>query len=144
MGTLYDWVKIIHILSIITWMAGLFYLPRLFVYHTQVAPGSEASDKFVLMEHRLLKYIMNPSIVAAWVFGLWLTVLIPDFWTQGWLHVKLLCVLLMSGFHGMCAAWRKKFAAGANQKSEKYYRVANEVPTILLIVIVVMVIIKPF
>lgn len=141
---LYEWVKVIHILALIAWMAGLFYLPRLYVYHTQVAAQSEAAVKFTLMERRLLRFIMNPAMIVTWVFGLWLTVLVPGFWADGWLHAKLLCVVLLSGFHGACAAWRKTFEAGTNQRSERFYRIANEVPTILLILIVILVVVKPF
>lgn len=140
----YQLIKALHVISVITWMAGLFYLPRLFVYHCQVDAGSESSELFKIMERKLLRYITNPAMIASWVFGGLMILSSPDLFTMGWFHLKLTCVLLMSGFHGYLAVCRKKFAADANTKSEKYYRILNEVPTILMIVIVLMAFLEPF
>jgi putative membrane protein len=140
----YLWIKSFHVISLIAWMAGIFYLPRLFVYHTMVARGSEQSERFKVMEYRLMKQIMTPAMIATWTFGL-LLVLTPGVidWTAGWWHVKLLSVILMSGFHGAASRWRKDFMNDANRKSQKFFRIANEVPTVLMVIIVIMVIVKP-
>lgn len=143
MGDLYSWLKALHVISIIAWMAGLLYLPRLYVYHCQAPVGSAQSEMLKTMERRLLRAIMNPAMIAAWVFGLWLAVEIQSF-SQPWFHAKFLLVLLMTGSHMAMAKWRKAFEADKNTNSEKFYRVANEVPTILMIVIVFLVIVKPF
>lgn len=137
----YDWIKVVHVLSIITWMAGLFYLPRLYVYHAETTPGSEQSETFKVMERRLLKGIMNPSILVVFATGLILFTAWP---TSGWMHAKLLLVVLMAACHGAYALWRKDFEADRNTRSHKFYRVANEVPTLLLIAIIILVILKPF
>lgn len=144
MGDLYSWLKIAHILSLIAWMAALFYLPRLFVYHATAPVGSELSETLKVMERRLLKAIMTPAMIATWVFGLWLAIDGGWFSGQGWLHAKLLFVLAMSGFHGACSKWLKDFAADRNTRPQRFYRIANEVPTLLLIVIVILVVLKPF
>lgn len=138
--------KILHIISVISLMAALLYLPRLFVYHTQVAAGSEASEMLKKMEYRLLRYIANPALVATWGTGIWLGMILGAFepGSGGWMHAKLALVLALSGFHGACSVWRKKFAADANTKSERFFRIINEVPTVLMIVIVVLVVAKPF
>jgi putative membrane protein len=140
----YEWVKAFHVMSMVAWMAGMFYLPRLFVYHADAEPGSELSETLKIMERRLLRAIINPAMVATFVFGIWMLVLIPEFLSDGWFHVKLACLFLLTGFHGMMARWRRDFAADANRRSARFYRIANEVPTVLLIVIVIMVIVKPF
>ncbi|MBO6561700.1 MAG: protoporphyrinogen oxidase HemJ [Nisaea sp.] len=140
----YEWVKAFHVMSMVAWMAGMFYLPRLFVYHADAAPGSELSETLKIMERRLLRAIINPAMVSTFVFGIWMLVLIPEFLSDGWFHVKLACLFLLTGFHGMMARWRRDFAADANRRSARFYRIANEVPTVLLIVIVIMVIVKPF
>lgn len=140
---MYEWVKALHAISIIAWMAGLLYLPRLYVYHTQVAVGSEQSELFKVMERRLLRAIMNPAMIASWIFGLWLMLLI-EAWTQPWFHAKLLAVLLMTGAHMAMAKWRKDFEADRNQRGHKFYRIANEVPTVLMVAVVILVIVKPF
>jgi putative membrane protein len=126
-----------HIVCFTAWMAGIFYLPRLYVYHCQVAAGSVESARFKVMERRLLKQIMNPAMIATWVFGL-LLILTPGVvdWGAAWWWTKLVSVILMSGFHGACSKWRKNFAVDANVKSERFYRIANEVPTVLFLVIV--------
>ncbi|WP_339780500.1 protoporphyrinogen oxidase HemJ [uncultured Thalassospira sp.] len=140
---LYSIVKSLHVISVIAWMAGLLYLPRLYVYHCDVTPGSEADEKFKVMERRLLRAIMNPAMIATWIFGGYL-ISASGAMMEGWFHVKLLCVVLMTIAHMMLAKYRRGFAEGANTKSAKFYRVFNEVPTILMIIIVFMVIGKPF
>lgn len=142
--SLYMWVQAAHVLAILAWMAGLFYLPRLFVYHAQVAVGSPESEVFKTMERRLLRAIMNPAMIATWVFGLWLLALNPAWFSEGWLHVKLLAVVLMTGMHMAMAKWRRQFANDENTRGHKFYRVMNEVPTVLVIIIVIMVVVKPF
>jgi len=123
----------------------MFYLPRLYVYHCGMVPGSAESERFKVMEYRLMRQIINPAMYATWLFGTML-VLTPGVidWSSGWWHVKLLCVLLMSGFHGAMSKWRRQFMEDRNTRSHKFYRIANEVPTVLLMVIVVMVIVRPF
>jgi putative membrane protein len=140
---MYDWIKAFHIIALIAWMAGMLYLPRLFVYHAVAEIGSPQSETFKLMERRLLRAIMNPAMIATWLLGLWLV------WQGGWLrapwlHGKLVLVLLLSAAHGLFARWVKDFAADRNRHSQRFYRVANEVPTVLLIGIVILVVIKPF
>jgi putative membrane protein len=141
---LYVWVKALHVISIIAWMAGLLYLPRLFVYHAETAPGSEGSERFKVMERRLLRAIMNPAMIAAYVFGIWMVVLSPDWLSQGWLHAKILLVLLLTGTHMAMARWRRAFAEDRNTRPQRFYRIANEVPTVLMVAIVILVIVKPF
>jgi putative membrane protein len=141
----YPWIKAFHVISIIAWMAGMLYLPRLFVYHCETTPGSEGSERFKVMERRLFKQIINPAMVATFLFGI-LLVLTPGVidWHAGWWHVKLAAVLLMSAFHGNLSAWRRAFLEDRNTRSAKFYRIANEVPTVLLVIIVIMVIVRPF
>ena len=139
----YLWFKALHVISVLAWMAGLFYLPRLYVYHTNAEVGSELSETFKVMERRLLRAIMNPAMISSILFG-GLLLFEIDAWDQGWLHVKLLCIVFMVIFHMMLGKYRKDFLADQNQKSEKFYRMINEVPTLLMIVIVIMVIVKPF
>lgn len=139
----YEWVKALHVISIIAWMAGMLYLPRLFVYHAEAAVGSEQSETFKVMERRLLKAIINPAMVSAWIFGLWVAYEIGAF-SEGWFHAKLTLVLLMSGVHGYLSRCVKRFARDENKHSAKFYRVLNEVPTVLMIFIVILVIGKPF
>jgi putative membrane protein len=140
------WVKALHIISVISWMAGMFYLPRVFVYHAErAAVGSEMSETFKVMEHKLMRVIINPAMVATWTFGL-MMVFTPGVidWGQIWPWVKAAAVLTMSGFHGWLSARRKEFARDENTRTGRTYRLANEVPTLLMIVIVIMVIVKPF
>jgi putative membrane protein len=145
LAPLYPWTKALHLLAVFAWMAGLFYLPRLYVYHSEVAPGSEASELFKTMERRLLRGIMNPAMAAAWILGLAL-VLTPGVvdWRAGWWHGKMAGFLGMTWFHMHLAAARRGFAAEERRRSARYWRAANELPTVLLILIVVMVIVKPF
>lgn len=142
----YPWTKALHLISVISWMAGIFYLPRLYVYHAEQAKaGSELSETLKVMEVRLLRVIMNPAMIATWIFGLALlgTPGIVD-WSSVWLWLKLAMVLGMTWFHHSLGLWRKDFAADANTRPGRFYRLANEVPTVLMIVIVIMVVVKPF
>jgi len=141
---LYEWIKALHVISIIAWMAGLLYLPRLFVYHCEAPAGSATSETFKVMERRLLRAIMNPAMIAAYVFGITMIVLTPEWMKQGWLHAKLLFVLLLTVSHMMMARWRRDFAEDRNTRPQRFYRIANEVPTLLMIGIVIFVIVKPF
>ena len=138
------YIKAFHIISVIAWMAGVLYLPRLFVYHTEAEKGSRQSETFKIMERRLLKIIINPAMIAAWVFGL---LMLYSNWgvykTAGWMHTKLLLVLIMSGVHGMLAKHVKIFARDENKKSAKFFRILNEVPTILMIVIIILAVVEP-
>lgn len=140
---MYEWVKVIHILSVISWMAGLLYLPRLYVYHCQVDPGSEASEKFKVMERKLLRGIMNPAMIASWIFGLWTAYEIQA-WADGWFHAKMALVILMTAAHMVYAKQRKSFEQDANAHTERYFRLVNEVPAVLMIGIVILVVVKPF
>ena len=140
---LYDWVKALHIISLIAWMAGMLYLPRLFVYHCDAPAGSAQSETFKVMERRLLKAIINPAMIATWIFGLTL-VWQGGWWKSGWFHGKLLLVVILSGVHGIYVRRLKEFAADRNTRSARYYRVLNEVPTLLMVVIVILVVVKPF
>jgi putative membrane protein len=143
MGDSYAWIKALHVLAVISWMAGLLYLPRLFVYHAGEKVGSATSETFKVMERRLLKAIMNPAMIVAWLAGLWL-IWQGGWMRSGWLHGKLALVLALSGVHGMLAARQRAFAEDRNRHSGRYFRVLNEVPTLLMIGIVVLVIVKPF
>ncbi|NAZ37771.1 protoporphyrinogen oxidase HemJ [Rubellimicrobium sp. CFH 75288] len=140
----YLWLKAAHVIAMVAWMAGLFYLPRLFVYHAEQAPAGSALDAtFRVMERRLLRAIMNPAMVATWLLGLLLASL-GGWWTAGWFHLKLAAVLGLTAFHGWCAFRRRDFAAGRNTRSGRTFRLMNEVPTLLLVVIVAAVVVKPF
>lgn len=142
-GEAYLWVKALHVISVIAWMAGLLYLPRLFVYHCQAQVGSNQSETLKVMERRLLRAIMNPAMVASWGFGLWMYVS-SEFWTYGWAHAKLTLVVLLTVSHLFMAKWRRDFAQDLNTRPETFFRIANEVPTLLMIGIVILVIVKPF
>jgi len=143
MGDLYLWLKSLHIFMVIAWMAGMLYLPRLFVYHADAAVGSKESETFKVMERRLLRGIMNPAMIVVWVVGLWMAVS-GGWMVAGWMHAKLALVLVMSAVHGLYSKWRKDFEADRNKRSARFYRVWNEVPAVILIAIVVLVVIKPF
>lgn len=142
-GETYLWIKAVHVIAVISWMAGLLYLPRLFVYHCEVAPGSEASEKFKVMERRLLKAIMTPAAVVAWVLGLLLAIT-GGLFQDAWFHAKFTLVILMTVSHVFMIRWKNDFAADRNQRPQKFFRVANEVPTLLMIGIVLLVVVKPF
>ncbi|MCP1199107.1 protoporphyrinogen oxidase HemJ [Notoacmeibacter sp. MSK16QG-6] len=139
----YLWAKALHVMAVISWMAAMFYLPRLFVYHTQVDAGSPQSELFKIMERRLLRAIMNPAMIVAWVLGLYLAIKSGAF-SEGWFHVKFLAVFLLSGLHGYLSAATRRFAEDRNAKTERHWRIVNEAPTLLMIVIVIMVVVKPF
>ena len=139
------YVKAFHVIAIIAWMAGLLYLPRLFVYHAESPKDSQASETFKLMEWRLLRFITTPAMIASWVLGLILAFSgLIDWSSDGWFHVKLVLVLLLSAYHGCLARWTKDFAGDGNTRSARFYRIANEVPALLMIGIVIMVIVRPF
>lgn len=140
----YLYLKALHVIAIIAWMAGLLYLPRLFVYHAAAKNGSELSETLKIMERRLLRYIMNPAMIVAWVLGLGLIALNTGLMQQGWIHAKLLLVVLMSAMHMAFALWRKDFEMDTNTKSQRFYRIWNEGPTVLMIIIVILAIAKPF
>lgn len=139
----YEWIKALHVISVIAWMAGMLYLPRLFVYHAGAAVGSELSETLKIMERRLLRAIINPAMISSFVFGIWMLVLVPDFLSEPWMHVKLTCLFLMTGVHGFLSRWRRAFAEDRNTHSAKFYRFINEIPTVLMIIIVIMVIVRP-
>ena len=140
---MYRWLLALHIIAVIAWMAGMLYLPRLFVYHCEADAGSRQSETFKVMEWRLLKLIINPAMIATWLLGLWLAWL-GGWFAAPWLHAKLALVILMSGAHGMMSRFVKDFAADKNRKSQKFYRIFNEVPTVLMILIVLLAVLKPF
>ncbi|WP_277960691.1 protoporphyrinogen oxidase HemJ [Pseudomonas sp. RIT-To-2] len=140
---LYLWIKALHIVSIVCWFAGLFYLPRLFVYHAS-SEDEVGKQRFIVMERKLYRGIMGPSMIATLVFGAWLVYLIPGYLTQGWLHAKLTLVVLLIGYHHMCGAQVKRFARGENTRSHVFYRWFNEVPVLFLLAIVILVVVKPF
>jgi putative membrane protein len=146
--TLYLWLKAFHIIAVVAWMAGMLYLPRLFVYHCAAETGSVQSETFKVMEQRLLRGIINPAMIATWVLGLWLAWLGPDsrygWFASGWLWAKIILVLALSAVHGLLARWRKDFARDRNRHSQKFYRIINELPTVLMILIVLLVVLKPF
>lgn len=142
----YLWLKSLHIIAVIAWMAGMLYLPRLFVYHTQVAKGSEASELFKVMERKLMRLIINPAMIATWVFGLWLAFTINAFDPANghWIHGKLGLLVLMQIAHAMMSRYRKAFARDENVKSQRFFRIFNEVPAVLMVFIVFIVVLKPF
>ena len=143
---MYLWLKALHIIAVISWMAGMLYLPRLFVYHCDAEPGSKQSETFKVMERRLLKAIINPAMIATWLLGLWLIWLMGKdaFLQAGWLQAKLALVIAMSALHGFLARWVKDFAADRNRHTGKFYRIVNEIPTVLMIFIVLLATVKPF
>jgi putative membrane protein len=138
------WIKAGHVIAVIAWMAGMLYLPRLFVYHVDATPGTAQSETFKVMERRLMKAIINPALIAALIFGVLLLLAQPELMRQGWLHAKLALVLGLFALHGMMSGWLKAFAADRNRKSAKFFRIVNEVPTLLMIGIVILVIVRPF
>lgn len=145
LSDMYPWIRALHIISVISWMAGMLYLPRLFVYHSDAEIGSVQSETFKIMERRLLRGIINPAMILAFVFGglLLATPGIID-WQSGWIWIKLTSLFFMTGFHGYLSRWRKDFANDANKRSAKFYRYTNEIPTLLMVIIVIMVVVKPF
>lgn len=137
------WIKALHIIAVISWMAGMFYLPRLFVYHVDAPPGSPQSETFKTMERRLLKIIVNPAMIVTWLTGPWLAYT-DGFFGAPWLHAKLAAVLAMSALHGYFARLVKTFAADRNVRPARFYRLLNEIPPLLMVVIVILVVVKPF
>ncbi|HEX2655894.1 MAG TPA: protoporphyrinogen oxidase HemJ [Xanthobacteraceae bacterium] len=140
---LYEWLKAFHVIAVIAWMAGMLYLPRLFVYHCEAEPGSTQSETFKVMERRLLKIIINPAMIVTWLLGAWLAVS-GGFLSAGWLHVKFVLVIILSVLHGMFATWVKDFGADRNRKTQKFYRIANELPAVVMAGIVILAVVKPF
>lgn len=140
----YLWLKAAHVIAFLSWMAGMLYLPRLYVYHASAEKGSVQSETFKVMERRLLRAIMTPALIATFLFGLLMIAANPAIMQMGWIHAKLLLVLIMAGVHGFYAKCRKDFERDANTRSPKFYKVWNEVPTVLMIVIVILAIVKPF
>ena len=136
-------IKAVHVIAVIAWMSGMFYLPRLFVYHTQTTPGTPDYERFVTMERRLLKIIMNPAVVAVWILGLTLAWLM-NYWRDGWFDAKFVLVAAMTWLHHSYAIWAKDFVLARNTRSARFFKIWNEVPTVLMIGIVILVIIKPF
>jgi len=139
----YLWIKAFHIIAVIAWMAGMLYLPRLFIYHCEVAPGTAESERFKRMEMRLLRIIINPSMIAVWIFGL-LLVLLGQFWAEPWMQLKFTLVVVLSALHGFLSRCRRDFAKDANVRSQRFYRLINEVPAALMFAIVILVVVKPF
>ena len=140
---MYQWLLAFHIIAVIAWMAGMLYLPRLFVYHCEAEPGSKQSETFKVMERRLLNAIINPAMIVSWALGIWL-VWQGSWYASGWFHAKLVLVLALSAMHGAFVRWVRDFAADKNRHSHKFYRIINEVPTILMVGIVLLVVVKPF
>lgn len=143
MSEWYPWLVSIHVIGVISWMAGLLYLPRLFVYHCGAEAGSDKSETFKVMERRLLLAIMYPAMTVSWIFGL-AAAAAADSWVDGWFHVKMALVLALTGCHMLMAKWRREFAEDRNPRPERFYRIANEIPTVLMIAIVILVFVKPF
>ena len=144
-GDAYLWIKGLHVISVIAWMAGLLYLPRLYVYHVDAEPGSDKSETFKIMERRLMRGILNPSMMASVIFGLIMVYdSSPAIWQAGWFHAKLTAVIAMLVMHVFCGKWRRAFAEDRNTHSGRFYRFMNEVPAVLMVVIVLMVIVQPF
>ena len=141
---MYLWVKAFHLIAVISWMVGLLYLPRLYVYHAMVEKDSARAATFALMERRLLKAIMTPAMIVSFALGIWLVLLNPGLLSEGWFHAKVLLVLIMAGVHGKFAVMRKQLEAGTSRHSDRYFRIWNEVPTLLMIAIVILVIVQPF
>lgn len=140
---MYEWVKALHVIAVISWMAGMLYLPRLLVYHTSAKPGSELSETLKVMEWRLLKFIMNPAMIVTWCAGLYLA-WAGNWHTAHWFQAKFMLVIAMSAVHGFLVTRMRDFDADRNSRSPKFYRIINEVPTVLMIAIVILVIVKPF
>ena len=139
----YDVIKALHLISVMSWMVGLLYLPRLFVYHAETTVGSVRAETFKIMERRLLKAIMNPAMIASFAFGIWMIVLVPGLLYEPWMHVKILCVLLMAGCHGVFSKMRRRLENDEPPRPPRAYRIWNEVPTVLMVIIVFMAVVKP-
>ena len=139
----YPWLKSLHIISVIAWMAGLLYLPRLFVYHCETTPGTAESERFKVMERKLMTLIMRPAMIATWILGL-LVAFSLGAWSDGWLHAKLLFVVFLQVAHELQGGWMKAFAQDRNKHTPRFYRMVNEIPAVLMVAIVILVVVKPF
>ena len=139
----YPWIKALHVISVMSWMAGVLYLPRLFVYHADAEIGSALSETLKVMERRLIRSIINPAMIATFVFGIWMLVLVPEFIEQTWMQLKILALVGMTGVHGALSRWRRFFERDANTFSPRFFRVINEVPAVFMAIIVILVILKP-
>jgi putative membrane protein len=141
----YPWILAFHLIDVMFWMAGMYYLPRLFVYHAEAMENGQPHEVFETMEAKLLRIIMNPAMMAAWLFGILLLVR-DGFWVNAgiWMHIKLGAVIFMSAYHGFLAAMRKKFVSGVPPRSSRFFRLINEIPPVLTVIIVIMVIVRPF
>jgi putative membrane protein len=140
---LYTWLKALHVISVIAWMAGMLYLPRLYVYHADAKKGSELSETLKIMERRLLRRITNPAMIATFIFGIWMLILNPALLHEPFMHMKLTAVIVMTAIHGLLAHHRRQFAEDRNKRPAIYYRILNEVPAALIILIVIMIIVRP-
>ncbi len=145
LSSYYLWIKALHIISFVVWMAGLLYLPRLFVYHATTKPGSETSAYFLTMEHKLLRIIMLPAMLMTFAFGVAL-LLVPGVigWSSGWIHLKILLVLALAAMHGLMVSWFREFSIDARDRSQNFFRIVNEIPTVIMVVIVILAVVKPF
>ena len=139
----YTLIKALHLISVIAWMAGLLYLPRLYVYHAENSGEPILNTTFKTMERRLMLYIMNPAMIASFVFGIWMIALVPEILEDGWMQAKVFLLVAMTGYHGVLARWRRFFAKDENNLTPKFYRLINEVPTALMILIVILAVVKP-
>lgn len=140
---MYEWIKAFHVIAVIAWLAGMLYLPRLFAYHCVAEPGSVQSETFKIMERRLLRAIITPAMIVTWALGLWIA-WSSGFYRSGWLQAKVLLVLALSGLHGQFVRWVRDFSHDRNRHSQRFYRIINEVPTLLMIAIVILAVVKPF
>ena len=144
-ATAYLWIKALHIIAVIAWTAGMLYLPRLFVYHCGAEPGSKQSEDFKIMERKLLRGIITPSMVITFILGgILLVHLDRESWLEGWLHAKLAFVIILAVYHGLMSRWTKDFGADKNERPAKFYRIANEVPAVLVFGIIIFVVVRPF
>ena len=139
----YEWLKALHIIAVISWMAGMLYLPRLYVYHATAKPGSELSETLKVMERRLLRLIINPAMIATWIFGLWMLTINTGLLREPFMHAKLGCVVLLQITHAFLARYRRDFAEDRNAHSAKFFRILNEAPTLLMVMTVIMIIVRP-
>lgn len=137
-------IKALHLIAVMSWMAGMLYLPRLYVYHVDAKPGGELDEKLKIMEHRLLRYIINPAMIASLILGIWLAFIVGKDALGGWFHAKAALLFFMFGAHGLMARYRRKFAKGENIHSAKFFCILNEVPTLLMVFIVILAVMKPF
>lgn len=140
---IYPWIKALHIIAVVAWMAGILYLPRLFVYHAMQIPGSEVSETFKVMERRLLRYIMNPAMILSFLFGGWLIMINPGLLEQSWMQYKIIVLVIMTGIHAALSRWRRFFAIDKNTFSPRFFKIINEVPTGLMIAIIILAVVKP-